>query len=251
MRKPRELSANAFDASEGSPIVSREELAQGIASARERYDDFYVLRAVVQAVPYVGSSIDTLIAGGAAKIQLARIQEFFEQLDARLRDVEVVTDDLDDESLLDLVVSTVDNVTRTRSDSKRARFADLFAHKLESGAPWEDAQAAVRLLADLDDLHIDVLRVALNAPVLGELFEGLQVVCLEPMPTSEVMHAVPLKLGEVLTQYSAPALRMACAELVARGLLHDEGIGRWDIKALNYFVPTDLAQWFKEWVSDL
>lgn len=42
---------------------------------------------------------------------------------------------------------------------------------------------------------------------------------------------------------------MACAELTAKGLLHDEGIGRWDTGSMMYFVPTDLAEWLSGWIS--
>jgi hypothetical protein len=43
------------------------------------------------------------------------------------------------------------------------------------------------------------------------------------------------------------SLRLACSELVARGLLHDEGVGRWDSTAMTYFIATDLAAWLANW----
>jgi hypothetical protein len=49
-------------------------------------------------------------------------------------------------------------------------------------------------------------------------------------------------------RYSTVALRLACSELTARGLLRDEGVGRWDAIAMNYFVSTDLATWLQNWL---
>ena len=41
---------------------------------------------------------------------------------------------------------------------------------------------------------------------------------------------------------------MVCAELVSRGLLYDEGIGRWDVKSMEYFTATKLAEWWLKWI---
>jgi hypothetical protein len=58
-----------------------------------------------------------------------------------------------------------------------------------------------------------------------------------------------MTLSEALPQYSDAVLHMACSELMAKGLLRDEGIGRWDAEAMQFVGPTALAGWLQEWVA--
>lgn len=237
------------DSSLGDALVDDDLLVQRIQGARERYADLYVARAGVQAIPWVGGSLDTLIAGGVARIQLQRVEDFLCKLDDRMRQVESVSANLRDEGLSDLMVETFTGVTRSRSDAKRARFARILAKQIENGREWDEAERAVRLLSELDDIHVDVLRTVIGAPVIGEPFGGQRIVALEDRRGPDDQREPPLVLGEALTNHTLAALRMACAELVARGLLHDEGIGRLGAKALNLFVITDLGEWFTEWLA--
>jgi hypothetical protein len=45
-------------------------------------------------------------------------------------------------------------------------------------------------------------------------------------------------------------IRLVCAELVALGLLHDEGVGRLSTPAMEYFVATDISRWFMKWIIE-
>lgn len=100
----------------------------------------------------------------------------------------------------------------------------------------------MRLLSDLEDLHIEIIATALNAPTAEGAFSGLRVISLVAKPVDGEKQNAPLYLLGLFPNYGAAALRMACAELTAKGLLHDEGIGRWDMGPMVYFVPTDLAE---------
>lgn len=226
-----------------------EEQIPEIAKAREKYSELYLLRAAVQVVPYVGGPLDTLLAGGAARIQLQRVEGFLGELRERLEAVECVSANLEAEAFSDLMLMTLDKVARSRSADKRARFASIISRQVAEDLPWDDAENTVRLLADLEDIHVEVLQVALAAPPLHGAFEGLPVVCLPSARSDVASEATPLRLTEALPHYSELALRMACAELAAKGLLHDEGIGRLSIKAMSYFVATNLARWFTQWLT--
>lgn len=226
-----------------------DEQATAIAAARQKYSELYGLRAAVQLVPYVGGSLDTFLAGGAARIQLDRVEGFLGELSERLQAVECVSANLDDEGFSDLMLATLDKVARTRSVDKRARFATIISRQVVEALPWDDAENAVRLLSDLEDIHVEVLEIALNAPPLIGAFEGLPVVGLASAHGDVSSGTTPLRLGDALPSYSEPALRMACAELSAKGLLQDEGVGRYGAGAMKYFVVTDLARWFSEWLT--
>lgn len=116
---------------------------------------------------------------------------------------------------------------------------------------WERPENAVRLLSDLEDIHIEIIVTA-----LGVLYahgrgcvSGLRVVSLAAKPLGGEKQNTPVSLLALFPHYGSAALQMACAELTAKGLLHDEGIGRLGVGSMVYFVPTDLAEWLSSWIG--
>lgn len=220
-----------------------------LSKLRQQYADIVVLRASVQAIPYVGGSIDTLLSGRSAQIQLERVEKFTHDLADRLATIESSSANVNDEAFADLVLRTFEAVARTRSDQKRSRFAEIISKQIAKSTPWEEPENAVRLLSDLEDIHIEIIGAALGAPVSEGSFSGLRVISLAAQPIDSEKQNSPVSLLTSMPCYGTAALRMACAELVAKGLLHDEGIGRMGVGSMTYFVPTDLAEWFSSWVS--
>ena len=49
--------------------------ATAISKLQQQYSDIVSLRASVQAIPYIGGSLDTLLAGRAAQIHLDRVKD--------------------------------------------------------------------------------------------------------------------------------------------------------------------------------
>lgn len=223
--------------------------ASEISKLRQRYADIVILRASVQAIPYIGGSLDTLLAGRAAQIHLERVEKFASDLAHRLAAVESAAANLNDEAFADLMLSTFEEVARTRSDQKRSRFAEIITNQIAKPIPWEEPENAVRLLSDLEGIHIEIIEAALHAPSAEGAFSNLRVISLNTEPIDSGMQNAPVSLLTLFPRYGGAALRMACAELTAKGLLHDEGIGRWDMGAMKYFVPTDLAEWLSGWIS--
>jgi hypothetical protein len=223
--------------------------ATAISRLRQQYADLVVLRASVQAIPYIGGSLDTLLSGRAAQIHLERVEKFISNLADRLAAVEGATANLNDEAFADLMLCTFEAVARTRSDQKRSRFAEIITNQVAKPTQWEEPENAVRLLADLEDIHIEIIAAALSAPTAEGAIAGLRVISLAAKPIDSEKQNAPVSLLTSLPRYGTAALRMACAELTAKGLLHDEGIGRWDMGSMIYFVPTDLAEWLSGWIS--
>lgn len=221
-----------------------------IAKAQEKYSERINLRAAMQAIPYIGSSLDTLLVGKAAQIHLERVETFAGELHRRLERVEHAAANLEDEAFADLILATFERVARTRSAEKRSRFARIIARQVTEGQEWEEPENAVRLLGELEDIHVEVMSVALAAPPLDKVFEGLRVISIASSPIRDDGGKGPVALAEALPRYGMPALRMACAELLAKGLFQDEGIGRWDYESMQYFVPTELTDWFARWISE-
>ncbi len=225
-------------------------LKGALVKAGEKYRDRTSLRAAVQAIPYVGGPIDTLLSGHAGKIQEERFRSFMDDLDTRLRRLEGLGEVEGDERFFDFMLNVFDGVLRARSEEKRARFAQIVANQVQGGRDWEDADTAVRLLGDLSDIHAAILREASNAPLCGLPFENMRVISLAAQEIEPAAGNRPVMLFDALSDYSPLALKMACSELTARGLLHDEGIGRWSLGALQYLVPTELTSWFLKHLSN-
>lgn len=223
--------------------------ATAISKLQQKYADIVVLRASVQAIPYIGGPLDTLLSGRTAQIQLERVEKFTHDLADRLATVESSATNFNDEAFADLVLRTFEAVARTRSDQKRSRFAEIIAKQVAKSMLWEEPENAVRLLSDLEEIHIEIIATALNAPVSEGPFAKLRVISLAARPIDSDEKNSPVSLLTSFPSYGTAALRMACAELVAKGLLHDEGIGRLGVGSMTYFVPTDLAEWFSGWVN--
>ena len=220
-----------------------------ISKVQQRYADTLSLRASVQAIPYIGGSLDTLLAGRVAQIHLERVEKFASDLAHRLAAVESAAANLNDEAFADLMLSTFEKVARTRSDQKRSRFAEIITNQVAKPTLWEESENAVRLLSDLEDIHIEIIEAALSAPIAEGAFSGLRIISLDAVPIDSMKQGGTVSLLASFPHYGTAALRMACAELTSKGLLHDEGIGRWDMGAMKYFVPTDLAEWLSGWIT--
>jgi hypothetical protein len=218
-----------------------------IDKAAEKYLEHDVFRAGVQLIPYVGGPIDTILSGRASRIQMERLEQFVLELRSRLEAVEVIRAEVNGEEFADFMLSALEKVWRARTADKRSYFADVVARQVIEAHSWDEADMAVRLVAELESIHINVLSAVISAQ---RTVGGTNVVALDTEPEGSVIGAFAQSLTAMLAgRYSGVALRLACAELTARGLLQDDGVGRWDAKAMTYFVPTDLAVWFIRWLT--
>jgi hypothetical protein len=222
--------------------------AGAVTRLSHRYAESFPLRAAHQAIPYVGGSIDTMLAGLGSRWQYQRLQAFVALVDQRLRAVEGSTSIPEvspSEPLYDFVMHVFEHVVRTRSEEKRRAFAAIVARQVLNPQSWDDAEAAAQLATDLSDVDIRVLVAAATSPKCGAPFDGLSVVT--PSPQN-------VRRGAALLQSTLPGvpehgIRLSCSRLLAAGLLHDEGVGRLQVGAFEYFVITDLGRWFLEWVQ--
>lgn len=218
------------------------------------YSDNLYIRALVQSVPYVGGALDTLLGGPGERWRLERLEHFIstlgQNIKSRIGESEPSLDSVEKEPLFDLVDYTLEQVVKTRSKKKREYFSALLAKQITEKLSWNEAEAAARLLSGLTEAHIVILGAAMNAPRCGSPFEDLKVVSAKQHVTEEGhSQPYPLYLGEIFDNTPTFAIQMVCSELVARGLLQDEGIGRLGTHAMEYFVATEMTQWFFSWID--
>lgn len=230
--------------------MSENKISKALVAASEKYIEKTSLRAAVQVIPYVGGALDTLMSGAGSDIQQQRISDFLQTLDARLQKIECANDVDSSEEFYDLALAAFEGAARARSKEKRDRFASIIVNKVSRESEWSESETAARILSSLEDVHIKVLVLAAKAPECTSPFDGLKVLALKSNRSRSVGQTVPLCLSSSLRNYSEDMLRMTCSELVSKGLLRDEGVGRLDARAMEYFVATDLAFWFLSWISE-
>ncbi len=230
---------------------TKEMVKANVEQTSEMYLNNTALRAVISFIPCVGSSFDVLLSGEGAKIQYERIKKHLDYLHERLDKLEVGNVLEPDGALWDLLVRTFDGVVGERSDEKRKRFASIIVRQVKDNGDIGEAIDAVDLLSDLNDIHIEVLRAALNAPLCNDgVFEGLPVVAIKGMRDDDKNPSVPTMLEKRLPDYNTEMLRIACAQLVSKGLLHDEATARATLPGMQYFIITDAGKWFVDWILE-
>jgi hypothetical protein len=204
---------------------------------------------LVQLIPHIGGAIDTLFAGKGAKIQQDRLDSFLESLAQRIRIIESKSSlpwSGESEELYDFILMTLTDAIRIRSTKKREFLAILAASQVVHPRPWLQAEAAERMLASLEELHIEVLLEVSYAPQVSGVWREARVVTINNPDDPSAIN--PTYLPDRLPGYQSTMLRLACAELLGKGLLLDEGVGRLSARSMTYFVISDLGKWFLEWL---
>ncbi|MFN7730089.1 MAG: hypothetical protein ACK5P7_13100 [Bdellovibrio sp.] len=222
-----------------------------------QYGDLTVIRAILQAIPYIGGPLDVLLSNGGQKWKMSRAEHFLTTLDEQMKRLSTapkLKDIATSEELFDLVHYSLEQVTKTRSSEKRARFASIVRRQIECSFEWRESESAAHLLAALSDADVEVLTSIALAPPCGKPFEGLAVAELElENPVDDKIPRdtfKPLILTETFPKMSRMAIRLCCSDLIARGLLKDEGIGRYGGVAMRFFVATEGAYWFLDWIRE-
>lgn len=225
-----------------------------ITKASAQYCDKFSLRAAIQAIPALGSSLDTMLAGLGAKYQYRRLEHFIFELNERLTTVEKLNSIEPSEELFDFMMQVFDKVIKSRSEEKRERFANLVANQVVRESNWEEAETACRLLADLTEIHIQVLDIALKVEPCDDPYKGERVLTLydhKKLSQRKDAGKVPTNLSEYLPSLSSAATEMICSELMARGLLRDIGVGGFGGGTfMGYFAATEMAQWLMDWICE-
>ena len=227
-----------------------EKITAAISSATERYAGSASLRTAVQLIPYIGGPLDTLLEGKGSEIRMRRLEAFVRDVSIRLEQVNAVQC-CDETELFDLMFDAMNKASQARLDIKRTMYANIATRHIVDGLKIDETEMALRIVEGLEMVHFEILREALNAPVCGGgPFVGLRVVRLSAVDSLPgTSGQAPIVLRERLPSWQPEALHFAACELLGRGLLHDEGVGRWDSGTMEYLIATDTAMWVHKLVA--
>ena len=229
--------------------MSEESKSSKLLVASERYSDLYIARAAVQAIPVIGSVLDVMLAGPGSSYRQDRIDAFINDLKIRMQTIEGEVSDKDHVPLSDLVLMAMKEVANTRSEKKRDRLSAIVANQVTKPREWDEAEAAMRLVSEFSDLHIDVLMAFQNAPDTMRHGKGVLTPGLQPEPDAhKQVWGTPLR--NMLPQYTPDAILFACHELLARGMIKDVGVGTFDgVSSMVRLEKTELTDWFLKWIA--
>jgi hypothetical protein len=219
-------------------------------SKKSTYESWTVARTAVQLIPLVGGPIDTFFAGAWQEEKEARLTAFLNVLSERLAGVESKAEHVHGAEFRNHLFSALEFSVRAQTKSKAARLGLVVANQAANAREWAEADTALRLVADLDDVHAAVLRAVKQAPVCDGPFAGLRVVSIgASQDWAADLKQPPARIETLLPGFSMLTVQMACAELVARALLIDEGLGRMDTRGMELVRLGDLGAWLLGWLS--
>lgn len=126
-------------------------------------------KAVLGAVPFVGSLLTEVAGSIIPRQRIDRIADFAAKLQERIDHLEedVVRQHLKDKEFTDLLEESLRQASRSTSEDRRAYLASLVANSLSSEAiEHVESKHLMRLLGELNDLEVLWLRFFL-VPTIG------------------------------------------------------------------------------------
>jgi hypothetical protein len=143
----------------------------------EKYADSLPLRLVIQNIPYIGSSLDTILSETGNKWREKRLQMLLQSLDEKIKTIDTTNDEIileiqkriNTEDFYDLFLQTAQKAALTHKEDKIKRFANLLKNFLVNDKPTEDylveiflnitnelIENEVKLLSDLKSNEIEL-----------------------------------------------------------------------------------------------
>jgi len=139
-----------------------EEISERLERAAQVYSNNTVLGAIVNAIPYIGGSLDKLISARGHKIAQERIKSLLEQLQTDMGTVKENTIDrtfLESEEWFDLVVKALESAARTRDSDKITLYSRILRNSvIQSNRKTYSPEDYLTILAELTPREVELAK---------------------------------------------------------------------------------------------
>lgn len=138
------------------------QLKDKLTEASQVYGDLTILRAGINAIPFVGGSLDVLLSSSGQKFIMRRIEYFITELQnelANLQENQINKDFFETEEGFDLIVKAFDSTSRTRQQEKLNLYARIVKSTLNVSKDFEEDDPEI-FLKIVEELSVKELRVA-------------------------------------------------------------------------------------------
>lgn len=205
----------------------------------KRYSDNLLLRTAIQALPYVGGPIDTLLSGKASKIQQARIECFLDETNKKLQTIEKEKIDyefIESEEFFSIFQNLLEKVIRTYEKEKIEIFSNIFVNSIvKENSKTYYKEGFIDMVFNLSALHIKILRFFYHRHnVLRSL--GIEYTSVDEISKE-------LGLGNNIQA------EKFCNDLMRYGLIYDWGVGRYNYVRGRYSM-TPYASHFVKFILE-
>jgi hypothetical protein len=140
---------------------------KGTKKLTEKYSDSLPLRLIIQNIPYIGSSLDTVLSETGNKWREKRLQTLLQNLDEKIKTIDVTDDKIiseiqqriKTEDFYDLFLQAVQKSALAHKEEKIKRFANLLKNFLINDTSAENylIQVFINITDELTEIEIEKL----------------------------------------------------------------------------------------------
>jgi hypothetical protein len=204
--------------------IEKHESASGSTHLSEQYSDKTWLRGLVQAIPYIGGTLDTWVGGPASAAQKKHIEEFiqytseaFAEIDEKLLNKEF----LKSEEFFALFRDLLQRASLTHDQEKIRLLSQAFASSALSSADSISRDSAIDIISHLSAAHVVVLRTLATA----EPSEHYVTRDASDQGVGGFMHASVSWIAQNHPELANLPLEIICNDLARYDLLDVERVG--------------------------
>jgi hypothetical protein len=201
-----------------------------------------VLKGTISAIPVIGGALNELIFEARSRLQQQRLNAFFQAL---ATDVEALESRMLDRGFIasnefsDLLEDICQRVARTGSEKKREHFRHVLLGALQGTHDSDFSSYFLGLVSELSDTQVTILQRFVPYLVRKQAYEA----------EGRRLEVEPIDYNEGRWSLAPEVAKQVVQSLIAKGLLFDDSLGRFDTPAFTIIKPTELGGRFVAWLK--
>jgi len=139
-----------------------DDIKNKLVQASKVYADQTIVRAAINAIPFVGGSLDILLSSSGQNFVIRRIETFISELNNQIGQLDkskINHDFLEKEEGFDLIIKAFNSASRTRQNEKLKLYAKIIKGALTEGKEFQEEDPELYLQI-IEELSVKELRVA-------------------------------------------------------------------------------------------